>query len=132
MSLSRSALACAVFLAVAGCSLSQAAEPGKHADAATAAPSIESQFLSNMRQVTSGFTKAGEGYFSPDGKQIVYQAVSTDYPFYQIYTQPLQAAGEPFPKPKLISTGRGRTTLRLTSRPTARRFCSRRATSIPT
>ncbi len=63
-----------------------------------------------MRQVTSGFLKAGEGYFSPDGKQIVYQAVSTDYPFYQIYTQPLQAAGAPFPTPKLISTGRGRTT----------------------
>ena len=110
MSLSRSAFACAVFFAVADCTLSQAAEPGKPADAATAAPSIESQFLSNMRQVTSGFTKAGEGYFSPDGKQVVYQAVSTDYPFYQIYTQPLQAAGEPFPKPKLISTGRGRTT----------------------
>ncbi|MBA4017034.1 MAG: biopolymer transporter Tol [Pirellula sp.] len=110
MSLSRSVLVGAVFVVLAHCRLSPAAEPGKPADAATTAPSIESQFLSNMRQVTSGFTKAGEGYFSPDGKQIVYQAVSTDYPFYQIYTQPLQAAGAPFPKPKLISTGRGRTT----------------------
>jgi Tol biopolymer transport system component len=67
--------------------------------------SIESAHLANVRQVTSGFVRAGEGYFSPDGQQIVYQAVPKDYPFYQIYTQPL-AGGEP----KLISTGRGRTT----------------------
>ena len=67
--------------------------------------SIKSNFLSNIRQVTDGFEKAGEGYFSPDGKTIVYQAIRREYPFYQIYTQPL--AGE---RPKLISTGRGRTT----------------------
>ncbi|MGD9722458.1 MAG: biopolymer transporter Tol [Pirellulales bacterium] len=67
--------------------------------------SIESKYLSNVRQLTSGFTKAGEGYFSPDGKTIVYQAVPAEYMFYQIYKQPL-AGGEP----QLISTGRGRTT----------------------
>ncbi|MBC8355552.1 MAG: PD40 domain-containing protein [Planctomycetes bacterium] len=67
--------------------------------------SIEGQFLQNVRQVTSGFVKAGEGYFSPDGTRIIYQAIRAEYPFYQIYTQPL-AGGEP----KLISTGRGRTT----------------------
>jgi TolB protein len=66
---------------------------------------VEGKFLSNVRQVTSGFVKAGEGYFSPDGQQIVYQAQPLDYPFYQIYTQPL-AGG----RPKRISTGRGRTT----------------------
>ena len=80
------------------------------AESAAAPKSIEGEFLSNIRQVTSGFVKAGEGYFSPDGKQIVYQAVSKDYPFYQIYTQPLQAAGTPIPEPRLVSTGRGRTT----------------------
>jgi len=73
--------------------------------AARAEDSIEGQFLSNIRQVSSGFVRAGEGYFSPDGKQIVYQAISRDYPFYQIYTQPL-AGGTP----RLVSTGRGRTT----------------------
>jgi TolB protein len=67
--------------------------------------SIEGKFLSNVRQVTSGFVKAGEGYFSPDGKQIVYQAQPLDYPFYQIFRQPL-AGG----RPQRISTGRGRTT----------------------
>ncbi len=67
---------------------------------------IESRWLSNMRQVTSGFSKAGEGYFSPDGQTIVYQAIRKEYPFYQIYTQTL--AGKS--KPQSISTGRGRTT----------------------
>lgn len=70
------------------------------------APSaVESKYLANVRQVTTGFVKAGEGYFSPDGKQIVYQAVPTGYPFYQIYTQPLSGG-----QPRRLSTGRGRTT----------------------
>ena len=67
--------------------------------------SVEPRFLKNVRQVTSDFVKAGEGYFSPDGKTIIYQAIRAEYPFYQIYTQPL-AGGEP----KLVSSGRGRTT----------------------
>lgn len=72
---------------------------------AFAADPVEPTFLSNIRQVTTGFEKAGEGYFSPDGKSIVYQAIRREYPFYQIYTQPLDGD-----RPKLISTGRGRTT----------------------
>ncbi len=78
----------------------RAAEPG----AAPLTP-LEGKTLKNLRQVTTGMEKAGEGYFSPDGKQIIYQATTKDYPFYQIYTQPL-AGGEP----RLVSTGRGRTT----------------------
>jgi Tol biopolymer transport system component len=70
-------------------------------------PSVEAKYLSNLRQVTEGYEKAGEGYFSPDGKTIVYQATHREYPFYQIYTQPLE--GDDL-RPKLISTGRGRTT----------------------
>jgi len=75
--------------------------------AASGQDSAEGKYLKNIRQLTSGqmFVKAGEGYFSPDGKQIVYQAQPLDYPFYQIYTQPLDGG-----KPKLVSTGRGRTT----------------------
>jgi Tol biopolymer transport system component len=69
------------------------------------ASSVESKYLRNIRQVTSGFVKAGEGYFSPDGKTAIYQAQPKDYPFYQIYTQPL-AGGEA----TRVSTGRGRTT----------------------
>lgn len=74
-----------------------------------AASAIEAKFLTNVRQVTSGFSKAGEGYFSPDGKSIVYQAVPEGYPFYQIYTQPFETGGQRV-EPKRISTGRGRTT----------------------
>lgn len=70
-----------------------------------AADSIEGQYLSNVRQVTSDFTKAGEGYFSPDGTSIIYQAVPREYMFYQIYSQKLDGG-----TPKLLSTGRGRTT----------------------
>src|SRR5881392_3380802 len=72
--------------------------------------SVEGKFLTNIRQVTSGMVKAGEGYFSPDGKQIVYQAQPLDYPFYQIYTQPLGGTSASPARPKRISTGRGRTT----------------------
>ena len=57
--------------------------------AAEAESQLESKHLHHIRQLTSGFTKAGEGYFSPDGKTIVYQAVPKGYPFYQIYKQPL-------------------------------------------
>ena len=68
-------------------------------------PSIEPRTLSNIRQLTSGYTKAGEGYFSPEGRTIIYQAIADPYPFYQIYSQSL-AGG----KAKLLSTGRGKTT----------------------
>ena len=72
----------------------------------------ESRHLKNIRQLTSdatpdgrGFERAGEAYFSPDAKTIIYQAVRGHNPFYQIFTQAL-AGGEP----RMVSTGRGRTT----------------------
>ncbi|HEY2881050.1 MAG TPA: biopolymer transporter Tol [Pirellulales bacterium] len=78
---------------------------------ADATPSIESKYLKNIRQLTFDFTKAGEGYFSPDGKTAIFQAVPREYMFYQIYTLPLDQASDAKPAtPKLISTGRGRTT----------------------
>jgi Tol biopolymer transport system component len=78
------------------------------AAAAGGQDSIESRTFSNIRQVTSGMQRAGEGYFSPDGRSIIYQAVPLDYMFYQIYTQPIAETGGT--RPKLLSTGRGRTT----------------------
>ena len=65
----------------------------------------EARSLGHQRQVTSGLPRAGEGYFSPDGKWIVYQAYPVGYPFYQIYVQKLDET-----TPRLLSTGRGRTT----------------------
>lgn len=66
---------------------------------------LEARHLSNLRQVTFGFPRAGEGYFSPDGQWIVYQAYPVGYPFYQIYIQRLDER-----MPRRISPGRGRTT----------------------
>ena len=65
----------------------------------------EAKHLGNLRQVTAGLPRAGEGYFSPDGKHIIYQAYPVGYPFYQIYVQKLDEK-----TPRRISTGRGRTT----------------------
>lgn len=66
---------------------------------------LEQKSLSHLRLVTEGLPRAGEGYFSPDGKSIIYQAFPIGYPFYQIYLQKLDEK-----TPRLISTGRGRTT----------------------
>ena len=67
----------------------------------------ESAHLKNVTQLTKDFVRAGEGYFSPDGKQIIYQAEEkgTGNPFYQIFVQDL-ATG----KYQRISPGLGRTT----------------------
>ena len=65
----------------------------------------EAKYLANIHQVTSRLPRAGEGYFSPDGKSIIYQAYPVGYPFYQIYVQDLEGG-----KPRRISPGRGRTT----------------------
>jgi Tol biopolymer transport system component len=86
------------FVLILACSFSQAAL-GDDAETSEAA------HIGNIRQVTSGLPRAGEGYFSPDGTQIVYQAYPIGYPFYQIYVQKL---GEN--SPRRISPGRGRTT----------------------
>jgi Tol biopolymer transport system component len=77
----------------------------------------EARHLKNIRQVTFGFDKAGEGYFSPDGREIVFQAVPHLAPAvfhtpkanedaYQIFA----CALEPDAVPRLISTGKGRCT----------------------
>src|SRR5947209_617693 len=67
----------------------------------------EAEHLRNTRQLTSDFVRAGEGYFSPDGKQIIYQAEErgTGNPFYQILVQDL--AGGRY---RRVSPGVGKTT----------------------
>src|SRR5437868_7929505 len=51
----------------------------------------ESAYLHNIKQVTQDFVRAGEGYFAPDGKTIIFQAEEkgTGNPFYQIFTMDL-------------------------------------------
>ena len=67
----------------------------------------EKAHLTNIKAVTSEYVRAGEGYFSPDGKKIVFQAEEKDTgnPFYQIFVQDL-ANG----KANRVSPGMGRTT----------------------
>jgi Tol biopolymer transport system component len=67
----------------------------------------EALHLRNVRQVTHNFARAGEGYFSPDGRTIIFQAEETagGNPFYQIFTQDL-ATG----RVHRVSPGVGKTT----------------------
>lgn len=62
-------------------------------------------FLKDIQQITfsdMGFEKAGEAYFSPDSKTIIFQAVPKGKLDYQIYTLEI---GEKIPT--LVSTGKG-------------------------
>jgi Tol biopolymer transport system component len=64
----------------------------------------ESRYFLQARPLTSEGT-CGEGYFSPDGKQVVFQAIRGSHPFYQIYIKNLADGAE-----RMVSTGSGRTT----------------------
>src|ERR1700745_2992899 len=83
---------------LAGLALASEPRPWKRA---------ESAHLRNVRQVTTDFARAGEGYFSPDGKTIIFQAEEkeTGNPFYQIFTMDL-ASG----RTRRVSPGVGKTT----------------------
>jgi Tol biopolymer transport system component len=66
----------------------------------------ESPCLANIRQVTfasMGFINAGEAYFSPDARTIIFQATPKGKTEYQIYTLELKEGAEP----RMVSTGRG-------------------------
>jgi Tol biopolymer transport system component len=67
----------------------------------------EAVHLNNIRQVTRGFARAGEGYFAPDMKRIIFQAEETDSenPFYQIFILELESG-----KYRRVSPGVGKTT----------------------
>ena len=82
-------------------------------DAAKSATSLttpeEQKHLKNVRQLTFGGQNA-EAYFSLDDKQLIFQHQGTGVPCDQIYTMLLDTPdGKPAP-PKLVSTGKGRTT----------------------
>jgi Tol biopolymer transport system component len=81
-------------------SLAVAAEPADWQKA-------ESPYLKNITQVTKDYVRAGEGYFSPDGKTIIFQAEEKDTgnPFYQIFTTDLETG-----RTRRVSTGVGKCT----------------------
>src|SRR5689334_24579516 len=66
----------------------------------------ERDFLTRVRRLTVEGRRAGEGYWSPDGKRLVFQSErEPSNPFYQIYVLDL-ASGDV----KRISPGIGKTT----------------------
>lgn len=78
---------------------------------------LEAPHLTNVRQVTFGFARAGEGYFSPDGTRIIFQATPNvpssifhaprpNEDAYQMFVADLK----PDAVPRLVSTGKGRCT----------------------
>jgi len=76
--------------------------------ATTAAPAAnhESDFLSRIRRLTVEGRRAGEGYWAPDGKRLVFQSErEPGNPFYQIYALDLTTGDT-----RRISPGYGKTT----------------------
>jgi Tol biopolymer transport system component len=70
------------------------------------AESPERQFLSRVRRLTVEGRRAGEGYWAPDGRSLVFQSErEPGNPFYQIYLMDL-ATGDT----TRISPGMGKTT----------------------
>jgi Tol biopolymer transport system component len=66
----------------------------------------EARFLSNARQLIFEGRRSGEGYFSPDGKALIFQSErEADNPFYQIYTLDLTSGDT-----RRVSPGIGKTT----------------------
>lgn len=66
----------------------------------------ENSLIANIRQLTFSGAKAGEGYFSHDGRQMIFQSDrDPSNPFYQIYLMDL-ASG----KTRRLSPGHGKTT----------------------
>lgn len=69
-------------------------------------PNAERDFLTRVRRLTVEGRRAGEGYWAPDGSQLVFQSEREPAnPFYQIYTLDL-ASGDT----SRISPGLGKTT----------------------
>jgi Tol biopolymer transport system component len=80
--------------------------PAVLAQQAPAPPSPERDFLSRIRRLTVEGRRAGEGYWSPDGKRLVFQSErEPGNPFYQIYLMDLGTGDV-----KRISPGLGKTT----------------------
>jgi Tol biopolymer transport system component len=66
----------------------------------------ESRFISNARQLVFEGKRSGEGYFSPDGKKLIFQSErEPDNPFYQQYILDLESG-----ETTRVSPGKGKTT----------------------
>ena len=93
-----SSLLAAVVVIVAGRGVGGRSSPASRRE--------ERDFLSRVRRLTVEGKRAGEGYWSPDGKRLVFQSErEPGNPFYQIYVLDLTTGDT-----KRISPGMGKTT----------------------
>lgn len=69
----------------------------------------EETHLKNLRQLTFGGENA-EAYWSPDGRELIFQATRGDLECDQIFRLEVPGSDEEIPEPRLVSTGEGRTT----------------------
>jgi TolB protein len=69
----------------------------------------EEKHLKNVRQLTFGGQNA-EAYFSSDDQYLIFQHQGNAVPCDQIYTIPVETPDGKPATPKLVSTGKGRTT----------------------
>jgi Tol biopolymer transport system component len=70
------------------------------------APASERDFLTRIRRLTVEGRRAGEGYWSPDGRYLVFQSErDPGNPFYQIYLMDMQTGDT-----RRVSPGTGKTT----------------------
>jgi Tol biopolymer transport system component/Zn-dependent M28 family amino/carboxypeptidase len=108
----RSRLAvCALALALSACAANgaeQQAGADAQAVAQPAAAPVQSggPLIANARQLTFDGLRAGEGYFSADGAQMIFQSErEPDNPFYQMYLMDLTTGDV-----RRVSPGHGKTT----------------------
>ena len=81
----------------------------------------ERDFLTRIRRLTVDGRRAGEGYWSPDGKKLVFQSErEPGNPFYQIYLMDLMTGDT-----SRVSTGVGKTTCSFLTSSLRARFCRR-------
>ena len=69
-------------------------------------PAQEARFITNARQLILEGKRSGEGYFSPDGNQLIFQSErESGNPFYQIYILDFETGDT-----TRVSPGKGKTT----------------------
>jgi Tol biopolymer transport system component len=88
---------------------SQPGNPARAQDAASLTTPQEQRHLKNVRQLTFGGQNA-EAYFSADDRQLIFQHQGAGVPCDQIYSIAVDTHDGKTAVPKLLSTGKGRTT----------------------
>ena len=89
---------------------SQAPVPGIAGNSAPASLTVPGEkHLRNVRQLTFGGTNA-EAYFSADDKSLIFMHSGEGVACDQMYTMPVDTPDGKPAVPKLVSTGKGRTT----------------------